>query len=323
MLLQDKVAVIYGGGGAVGGAVARAFAREGARVFLAGRRAAPQWLVADEITANGGQVSVAEVDALDPDAVARHITRLIQEAGQLDISFNLIDYGETQGVPLLRMERSRFVRPISTAMETHFITATAAGQHMAAARSGVILALSAQAARVPYVNTGGFGVIGAAIEGFCRQLAAELGPQGVRVVCLRSGGSPDTPGVEEVWTRHATNAGMSKAAWWTRMAEKTALRRLPMLADVANAAVLMASDHGRGPQGSPSAANLAPVGRCRLPPTSTGLSSRTRILPPYAPEPRRRRPFLSQAMMPAHCATRAAMPSADRTQVKWSASTIA
>lgn len=243
MLLESKVAVIYGGGGAVGGAVARAFSREGARVFLAGRTLKPLEAVAGEVSAAGTSVDVAQVDALDAEAVERHAARVVEEAGQMDVSFNLIGYGQTQGAPLLEMTLDPFVGPISTAMETHFITATTAGRHMVRAGSGVILALTAQAARMPYVNTGGFGVIGAAIEGLCRQLAAELGPNGVRVACLRSGGSPDTPGVEEVWTRHAENAQVPKEVWWATMAEKTALRRLPMLADVANAAVLLASDH--------------------------------------------------------------------------------
>jgi NAD(P)-dependent dehydrogenase (short-subunit alcohol dehydrogenase family) len=243
MLLDNKVAVIYGGGGAVGGAVARAFAREGARLFLAGRTLTPLEAVAREVSTAGGSVDVARVDALDSDAVERHAARVVEDAGRLDVSFNLIGYGETQGQPLVEMARERFVGPISTAMTAHFITATAAGRRMAETGAGVILALTAQAARMPYVNTGGFGVIGAAIEGLCRQLAAELGPHGVRVACLRSGGSPDTPGVEEVWTRHAENAGVPKEEWWATMAEKAALRRLPMLADVANAAVLLASDH--------------------------------------------------------------------------------
>jgi 3-oxoacyl-[acyl-carrier protein] reductase len=243
VLLDDKVAVIYGGGGAVGGAVARAFAREGARLFLAGRTLTPLEAVARDVSIAGGSVEVAAVDALDADAVERHAARIVEEAGRLDVSFNLIGYGDTQGASLVDMERERFVGPISVAMGAHFNTATAAGRHMAAAGSGVLLALTAQAGRLPYLNTGGFGVICAAIEGLWRQLAAELGPHGVRAVCLRSGGSPDTPGVEESWSQHADNEGVTKEEWWAKMTEKAALRRLPMLADVANVAVMLASDY--------------------------------------------------------------------------------
>ena len=100
--------------------------------------------------------------------------------------------------------------------------ATAAARHMARNRSGVILAITASAVR-GYSNVGGFGVACAAIEGFCRQLAAEMGPQGIRVVCLRSAGSSDAPGVDEVFHRHAENAGISREAFEAGIAERTLL----------------------------------------------------------------------------------------------------
>lgn len=133
--------------------------------------------------------------------------------------------------------------PIENAMKTQFLTVTAAARRMAKKRSGVILAITAQAGRKPYPNTGGFGVACAAIEGLCRQFAAELGPHGIRVVCLRSSGSPDAPGVQAAMRLHARDAGISVEAMEQRIAENTLLKRMPRLADVANAAVLMASDH--------------------------------------------------------------------------------
>jgi len=242
VLLKHKNAIIYGGGGAIGGAVARAFAREGARVFLAGRTLATLDKVAKAIVGEGGLAEIAQVDALDVEAVEQHAASVAAEAGRIDISFNVIGLGDTQGAPLVEMKQARFALPIITAMQTHFFTATAAARQMAPHKSGVILALTAQAARKPYRDVGGFGVAGAAIEGFCRQLAAEVGPQGIRVICLRSAGSPDTPGTAEVWGQHAAHAGLSLAAWEAGIAEKTLLKRLPRLAEVANAAVLMASD---------------------------------------------------------------------------------
>jgi 3-oxoacyl-[acyl-carrier protein] reductase len=134
------------------------------------------------------------------------------------------------------------VLPIVTAMRTQFLTTTAAARYMTKARSGVILAITAQVARKPYPDIGGFGVACAAIEGLCRQLAAELGPLGIRVVCLRSAGSPDAPGVDTAWRRLAENAGLSREALETDIADRTLLKRLPKLAEVASAAVLMASD---------------------------------------------------------------------------------
>ena len=250
MLLAGKNAVIYGGGGAVGGAVARAFSGEGAKVFLAGRTFDKLNIVRNEILASGGVAEAAVVDALDKQSIESHLREVIRTAGSIDISFNAIDLGDAQGAPLVEMTHEHFMLPIGNAMKTQFLTATAAARHMTEKRSGVILAITAQAGRKPYPNSGGFGVACAAIEGVCRQLAAELGPQGIRVICLRSSGSPDAPGVLAAMRLHAENAGISVEAMEQRIAENTLLKRMPRLADVANAAVLMASNHANAITGA-------------------------------------------------------------------------
>jgi NAD(P)-dependent dehydrogenase (short-subunit alcohol dehydrogenase family) len=250
MLLDGKNAVIYGGGGAVGGAVAKAFAREGANVFLAGRSIDKLNAVVEHILASGGVAEAAVVDALDKESIENHLSGVVRKAGGLDISFNAIDLGDAQGAPLVEMTQEHFMLPIGNAMKTQFLTATGAARHMAEKRSGVILAITAQAGRKPYPNTGGFGVACAAMEGLCRQFAAELGPQGIRVICLRSSGSPDAPGVQAAMRKHAENAGISLGAMEERIAENTLLKRMPRLADVANAAVLMASNHANAITGA-------------------------------------------------------------------------
>src|SRR3954453_7551036 len=112
MLLEDRNAVIYGGGGSIGGAVARAFAREGARVFLAGRTEATLEAVADDIRAAGGQVETGIVDALDQDAVDRHADEVAASAGGIDISFNLITHPFTHGAALAGMAADEFMAPV-------------------------------------------------------------------------------------------------------------------------------------------------------------------------------------------------------------------
>lgn len=159
MLLKNKNAVIYGAGGAIGGAVARAFAREGAKVFLAGRSLSSLEAVAKDISHAGGVAEVAQVDALDERAVENYLKEVARKAGSIDVSFNVIGLGDTQGAPLVEMEHERFALPIVNAMATHFLTATAAARHMRKNGSGVILALTAQAARSPYPNVGGFGLL--------------------------------------------------------------------------------------------------------------------------------------------------------------------
>ena len=116
MLLEDKNAVIYGGGGKEGGAVARAFAREGAHVFLAGRTIAPLDEVAEEIRSAGGVAETAQVDALDERAVDSYLDAVAQEAGGIDVSFNAIFNDDVQGKPLAEMPFEDFARPITKAM---------------------------------------------------------------------------------------------------------------------------------------------------------------------------------------------------------------
>ena len=240
-LLTGKRAVIYGAAGAMGSAVARAYAREGARLFLAGRTAARVEALARELSAAGADVTAGALYALDGAAVDEHLDEIVRTAGGVDISFNLIGVGGEQGRPLLDMAREAFATPIENAMRTHFITATAAARRMGE-RGGVILALTAQVARKPYVASGGFGVACAAIEALWRQLAVELWPRGIRLVTLRSSGSPDAPGVAAAVAEHAKLAGVTLEAFEARIAEKTMLRHMPKMAEVANAAVLAASD---------------------------------------------------------------------------------
>jgi NAD(P)-dependent dehydrogenase (short-subunit alcohol dehydrogenase family) len=195
VILESKTAVIYGGGGAIGGAAARAFAREGARVFIAGRTAARLDKVAEEIRSGGGAVETAEVDALDEDAVDRHADAIATEAGGIDISFNVITHPAVHGTPLAEMAVDDFMAPVETAARTTFITARAAARHMIRQGSGVILAFGGpgdRSAPLRDYKLGGTQVAFDAIETIRRQLAVELGPHGVRVVTLESGGVPES-----------------------------------------------------------------------------------------------------------------------------------
>jgi NAD(P)-dependent dehydrogenase (short-subunit alcohol dehydrogenase family) len=248
MLLGKKNAVIYGAGGAIGGAVARAFAREGARVFLTGVRSEPLDVVARDIAQAGGVAETAQVDALDQQAVERHLADVVQRAGSVDISFNAIYIGYQQGELLTAMSLKAFTPAIDDAMQTQFVTTTAAARHMIQQRSGVILAITATPARQPLPLTGNFGVSCAAIESLCRQLAGELGPHGIRVICLRSAGSAEV--LQEVFAELGARVGISAAAFEERLVEQTLLKRLPKLVEIANAAVLMASDYASAMTGT-------------------------------------------------------------------------
>lgn len=246
MLLGGKTAIVYGGSGAVGGAVARAFAREGARVFLAARRLAELEVVADEIRARGGAAEVAVIDAKDPIAIEAHLEGVVDRAGPVKLMFNAIEWGDTQGRLLAEMEFEKFLRPVQNALTTWFHTGTAVARHMAQSGGGTILGITANAAREAYGYVGGFGVACAAVEHYLRQLAVENGPQGVRVCWVRSPGSPDAPGVREAWQLRADELGVTFDEVHREFAKGTPLRKVTALAQVADAAVLLASDLAAG-----------------------------------------------------------------------------
>ena len=233
MLLENKVAVIYGAGGSIGGAVARAFAREGAKVFLAGRTLTSLEIVADQIRSTGGAVDTAVVDALDDQAVDQFMDGVIKQAGQVDISFNLISIGDVQK-PLLELSVEDFMQPIMNAMRTQFLTTRAAARNMIERKAGVILHFGGGGPQTQ-PGLGGFKIALDAMEGLRRQWAVELGPYGIRVVTLKTGGIPESipegfPGRDEIINN---------------LLPSTLLNRTATLADVGNVAAFVASDQAR------------------------------------------------------------------------------
>ncbi|WP_217211700.1 SDR family NAD(P)-dependent oxidoreductase [Streptomyces sp. AC550_RSS872] len=227
MLLTDRTAIVHGGSGAVGAAVARGFAREGAVVHLTGRTVPPLEEVARRIRDDGGAAHVAELDATDRDAVARHADAVAAQGSPgrgIDICFNATSNDDIQGIPLLDMAVADVLRPVTKAVTTTLTTATAAARHMVRKGSGVILVMGGGREAIP--DLGGSHIAWSALAGACRQLASELGPHGVRVAWLLSPGSP-APGEEN------------------RAAEGALLTRRPLYDDVANAAVFAASDWAR------------------------------------------------------------------------------
>jgi NAD(P)-dependent dehydrogenase (short-subunit alcohol dehydrogenase family) len=174
MLLQDKVAVVYGAAGEIGGAVARAFAGEGARVFLTGRLQAPVEVVAKDIVSAGGHAEAAEVDALDEPAVDRHLLSVLDKAGRVDISFNAIGIPDARilGVPLAELDIETFSLPIAAYTRSYFLTAHLAAAHMIPKKSGVIMTVTALPARMGSRLNGGYGPAMAAKEALTRDLSA-------------------------------------------------------------------------------------------------------------------------------------------------------
>jgi NAD(P)-dependent dehydrogenase (short-subunit alcohol dehydrogenase family) len=252
MLLKDKVAVIYGAGGGIGGAVARAFASEGASVFLTGRSLAPVELVAKEIVASGGAAEAAEVDALDEGAVDEHLRSVIDEASRLDISFNAVGIPNANilGVPLADVDAEYFSLPISTLVTSYFLTARLAARHMVPQKSGVIMTVTATHSREGIPSVGGYGPAQAAKEALTRDLSVELAPHGIRVVGLRPYAMPETNTIRDAFEPRAEASGMTWEQWQEMLASRVHPRRLMTLEEMTNVAVFMASDKASGMTGT-------------------------------------------------------------------------
>lgn len=242
VLLNSKVALVFGAGGAIGGTVSRAFAAEGATVFMSGRNETSVEAVQREIAASGGDGRVARVDATDENAVESYVGDVVQTAGRVDVVINAIGVEPIQGIPLSDLPMADFVAPILAWTSAQLITARVVGRHMVGQRDGVVLTLSASPATLAIAGTGGFGVACAAVEGLSRTLAAELGPAGVRVICMRPhrvSGTFDAP-----------DFPMPAAEFDSLLEGMTLLRRLPTLRDIGRTAAFLASDGTRAMTGT-------------------------------------------------------------------------
>jgi NAD(P)-dependent dehydrogenase (short-subunit alcohol dehydrogenase family) len=253
-LLKGKTAIVHGGGGAIGSAVALAFAREGARVFLAGRTRGRAQEVAGWIRESGGEAEVAVVDALDEGAVAAHAESVVARDGRIDVVFNAVGLKHVQGKSFAEQTLEEFASPVVGYTRAHFAIAQAASRAMIRQRSGVILAVSTPGSVLPGPGFMGYGVACAALEGMTRHLAGELGAYGIRAVCLRADAIPDALGrshSREIFTEVAERHGLTPEIMLAAHAEQKALlRRLPTLAQVADAAAFFASDRAGATTGA-------------------------------------------------------------------------
>jgi NAD(P)-dependent dehydrogenase (short-subunit alcohol dehydrogenase family) len=252
MMLKDKVAVIYGAGGSIGSAVAGAFAREGARLFLSGRSLAPVEIVAKEIVSAGGSAEAAEVDALDEQAVEEHLQSVIDQTVRVDISFNAVGVPDAEilGVPLVELDVERFSLAITAYTRSYFLTARLAARRMVANGSGVIMTVTSIPGRTGTPLQGGYPPAQAAKEALTRDLSAELAPHGLRVVGLRPHGIPETDSLKEAFEIRAKALGVTWEQWQEALASRTHTRRLSTLEEVANVAAFMASDQASGMTGT-------------------------------------------------------------------------
>jgi len=244
MILKNKIAIIHGAGGDIGAAVARAFAREGAKLFLSGRTLRPVEALAADIASSGGIAEAAQVDALDEQAVEKYVSAVAEKTGRIDVSFNAISVAKElhSKVPLTELSEAQFSLPIFTYTRANFLTARSAARRMVPKRSGVILMITGTPGRAGFANVGGSAPAYAALAALTRSFSAELGPHGVRALCLMPNAIPETATIRENFERYAKGLNITRAQFQAQVESMTHLKRLTTLAELANTAAFLVSD---------------------------------------------------------------------------------
>jgi NAD(P)-dependent dehydrogenase (short-subunit alcohol dehydrogenase family) len=247
-MLKGKHALIFGAGGSFGSVVAREFAAEGAEVFLSGRSRSSAEDLAKQIATDGGTVHVAVIDAEDPAAVDAYVDAIASEAGTIDVVFNLIgprltEYGG--GKLATQLSVDEFMAPLVTLVKSQFITSRAAARHMVEQRSGVILFVTGSPARPHTPGATAIGAAFGAIENFTRNLAQDVSPCGVRVVCVRTAATPETRTIQELQAAMTAAMNIPEEQVFKSLADMTLLKVSPTIADMAKTAVFAASDNAR------------------------------------------------------------------------------
>jgi NAD(P)-dependent dehydrogenase (short-subunit alcohol dehydrogenase family) len=183
------------------------------------------------------------VDVLDQQAVAAFVTSVVERTGHVDISFCATSThkpGGEQGAALTEIRFDDFAMPILDYTKATFNTATAVYPYMVKQHSGVIMGMTAVVSHMPLPYTAGFGPAWAAVEALLRVLAAELGPHGVRTVCLQSAGSDGA--ADKTLATGNPALDQRTADWGQRWMSRNLLGRGPTLEEVGHMAAFMASD---------------------------------------------------------------------------------
>jgi len=247
-MLPGKHAVVFGAGGSIGAAVGKQFAAEGAEVFLSGRTKPALEAVAKQIAASGGRAHVASIDTLDDAAVNEYLDGIAKRTGKIDVILDAAgprakDYGNGKNAVDLAIEE--FMVPLATTVRSRFVTARGAARHMIKQHSGVIIFVTGSPARGHVPGATAIGAAFGAIENLTENLAFEVSPFGVRVVCLRTLANTDSRSIEDTMDFLGRQLNITRDQAMAQIAQSNFLKVSATVQDTANAAVLIASDRAR------------------------------------------------------------------------------
>jgi 3-oxoacyl-[acyl-carrier protein] reductase len=247
--LKNKVAVVFAASGAIAGAVARSLAEHGAKVYVTARNLEAVKALAKGVKANGGQAEAGKVDALNETEIDNYLQKVVAGNGKLDVIFNGIgnyyqDAGS--GSPSTIVTFEQFLSPLQKFCGSQFLTSRAAAKYMIqSASEGTILLLSSALSRMKTPNMAGFAASCAAIEALTRVMAAEFGPQGIKVTCICPAAILESHKISEMIGDFSKRLGISQQQMTEQVYKRfDILKTGPTLKDVGEIAAFLASDNG-------------------------------------------------------------------------------
>lgn len=247
MLLKGKVAVIFGGSGAIGTAIAKVFIREGAHVYLCARDLNKLQNIAAQLHQLGSVVHTASVNVLDSQSINNTVAQIAQDTGGLDLVINATSFIHNQGKEILELNLDEFVGGINPFLTAQFNISKAVVPFMGGDRGGTMISIVAPSARMAIPGHLGHIVGCAGIEAFIKALASELGPKNIRVLGVRSHAIVNAVQAgsytRELFESKAQAMGLSIGQWLEGAAQGTMLKRLPTLSQVAETVAFLASEH--------------------------------------------------------------------------------
>lgn len=196
--LQDRVALIYGGTSGLGEATARLYAKEGAKVAIAGRSAERGNEIVDAIKEEGGEAVFVEVDLMDTDQIKQSVRETVEAFGTIDILYNgagILD----EYVGIIETEEEEFDQIIQLNIKAPFIATKEVMPIFVEKGKGVVINLGSQGSKFAAVGGTSYVTSKHALVGFNKQLAYDYGDKGVKSLLLAPGfiDTPMTDDVEE------------------------------------------------------------------------------------------------------------------------------